>query len=91
MPQPARNIDGTTTQSIQLTIDSLNTYGPLHKHWAVAWSGGKDSTALLTLLVYLLDAGKVERPSPSRSSTPTLAADAHLVAGERHHAFEPFG
>lgn len=50
------------TQSIQLTIDSLNEYGPRHKHWAVAWSGGKDSTALLTLLVYLLVSGKVARP-----------------------------
>lgn len=50
------------TQSIQLTIDSLNAYGPTHKHWAVAWSGGKDSTALLTLLMYLLESGKVPRP-----------------------------
>ncbi len=50
------------TQSIQLTIDSLNTYGPTHDHWAIAWSGGKDSTALLTLVVYLIDAGKVAKP-----------------------------
>jgi len=50
------------SQSIQLTIDSLNTYGPLHKHWAVAWSGGKDSTALVTLVLYLIESGKVPRP-----------------------------
>ncbi len=62
------------TQSIQLTIDSLNLYGPSHKHWAVAWSGGKDSTALLTLLVYLLDSGKVERPK----SLTVLYADTRL-------------
>jgi len=49
-------------ESIQLTIDSLNTYGPSHRHWAIAWSGGKDSTTLLTLVVWLLDSGKVERP-----------------------------
>lgn len=49
-------------ESIQLTIDSLNTYGPSHEHWAIAWSGGKDSTTLLTLVVYLIESGKVPRP-----------------------------
>ncbi|NML67632.1 phosphoadenosine phosphosulfate reductase family protein [Hymenobacter sp. RP-2-7] len=50
------------TDSIELTAQSLNAYGPTHKHWAVAWSGGKDSTATLTLLVYLIESGKVQRP-----------------------------
>lgn len=49
-------------ESIQLTIDSLLAYGPSHEHWAIAWSGGKDSTTLLTLVIYLLDTGKVPRP-----------------------------
>lgn len=49
-------------QSIQMTIDSLNAYGPTHDHWAIAWSGGKDSTTLLTLVVYLIESGKVQRP-----------------------------
>lgn len=49
-------------QSIELTIDSLNAYGPTHDHWAIAWSGGKDSTTLLTLVVYLFESGKVQRP-----------------------------
>lgn len=49
-------------ESIELTIASLNAYGPSHKHWAIAWSGGKDSTTLLTLVVHLLDSGKVARP-----------------------------
>jgi len=50
------------TESIQLTVDSLLAYGPLHKHWAIAWSGGKDSTTLLTLVMYLIESGKVPRP-----------------------------
>jgi len=54
------------TESIRLTIESLNEYGPRHKHWAIAWSGGKDSTALLTLVVYLLASGKVARPQSLR-------------------------
>lgn len=49
-------------ESIQLTIDSLNVYGPNHQHWAIAWSGGKDSTTLLTLVIYLIESGKVPRP-----------------------------
>lgn len=49
-------------ESIDLTIASLNAYGPTHKHWAIAWSGGKDSTTLVTLVAYLVGAGKVQRP-----------------------------
>ena len=52
----------TMAKSIEMTVDSLGTYGPLHKHWAIAWSGGKDSTALLTLVVWLLETGQVEAP-----------------------------
>lgn len=49
-------------ESIDLTIQSLQAYGPTHDHWAIAWSGGKDSTALLTLVIWLLDSGQVPRP-----------------------------
>lgn len=50
------------TESIELTVQSLLAYGPLHRHWAAAWSGGKDSTTLITLLMYLLKTGRVPRP-----------------------------
>lgn len=49
-------------QSIQLTIDSLNTYGPRFRHWGIAWSGGKDSTTLVTLVMWLIESGRVARP-----------------------------
>src|SRR3546814_7866167 len=45
-----------------LTVQSLQAYGPSHRHWAVAWSGGKDSTATLTLLVALIRGGDVPAP-----------------------------
>lgn len=61
-------------ESIELTIDSLNAYGPSHEHWAIAWSGGKDSTALLTLVIYLIDAGKIPRPK----TLTVLYADTRL-------------
>jgi DNA sulfur modification protein DndC len=46
-------------EQIQLTIDSLNAHGKKHKHWAIAWSMGKDSTAVLTLTVQLILSGQV--------------------------------
>jgi len=49
-------------QAIELTADSLNTYGPRYEHWALAWSGGKDSTTTLTLVLHLMDAGLIPRP-----------------------------
>lgn len=52
----------TMRDAIEMTVASLNAYGPSHRHWAVAWSGGKDSTALVTLLVHLIESGRVGRP-----------------------------
>lgn len=58
------------TESIELTIQSLRAYLPDHPDVAFAWSGGKDSTATLTLVLYLIDSGKVPGP---RSVTVFLA------------------
>lgn len=59
---------------VELTIKSLNTYGPLHDHWAIAWSMGKDSTTLLTLVVYLIESGQVIAPK----SLTVLCADTRM-------------
>jgi DNA sulfur modification protein DndC len=50
------------TDSIEMTIQSLLAYGASHDHWGIAWSGGKDSSATLTLIIWLLDTGRVPRP-----------------------------
>ena len=50
------------TDSIDLTIQSLLAYGAMHEHWGIAWSGGKNSSATLTLITSLLDTGKIARP-----------------------------
>lgn len=39
------------TESIELTTQSLQAYGPDHPHWGIAWSGGKDSSATLTMVI----------------------------------------
>lgn len=49
-------------ESIRLTVESLMAYGPSHKHWAVAWSGGKDSTALVTVVTWLIESGSIPAP-----------------------------
>jgi DNA sulfur modification protein DndC len=61
-------------QSLELTIASMQAYGPRYKHWAIAWSGGKDSSTLVTLLVHLLDSGRIPRPE----SLTVLYADTRL-------------
>jgi 5-methylcytosine-specific restriction endonuclease McrA len=48
--------------SIELTIESLQAYGSLYRHWAIAFSGGKDSTATATLVAHLIATGQIPRP-----------------------------
>ena len=62
------------TESIKLTIESLRTYGARHEHWAIAWSGGKDSTTVLTLVVYLIASGQV----PAPKSLTVMYADTRM-------------
>src|SRR5438067_2109325 len=49
-------------ESIALTVQSLRTYGARYRRWAVAYSGGKDSTTLVTLVAHLIERGEVPRP-----------------------------
>ncbi len=48
--------------SLRLTVESLRVYGPAHRHWCIAYSGGKDSTSLVTVIAHLLATGQVEPP-----------------------------
>lgn len=48
--------------AVEITLMSLAQHGPKHDHWAIAWSGGKDSTATLTLIVHLIEAGRLAPP-----------------------------
>lgn len=59
---------------MELTVASLNTFGPRHEHWGIAWSGGKDSTSLLTMTLYLIQTGKVQAPK----SLTVLYADTRM-------------
>lgn len=49
-------------ESIELTIQSLKAYGDKYNYWCMAWSGGKDSTTLVTLIVYLIKSKQIKPP-----------------------------
>ena len=76
-------------ESIELTIQSMQAYGADHDHWGIAWSGGKDSSATLTLIIYLMDAGMIPRPksltvfyADTRMELPPLAIAAQRIMDE---------
>lgn len=52
----------TLEKSIQLTAESLNKYLPDYKHVAIAYSGGKDSTATVTVICHLIETGQIQQP-----------------------------
>jgi DNA sulfur modification protein DndC len=60
--------------ALELTCESLNKYGPRHEHWGVAWSRGKDSTALVTMIHYLIKSGRVRAPK----TLTVLSADTRV-------------
>lgn len=64
----------TIDDSIALTIESLNAYAKRYAHWAIAFSGGKDSTAVVTLVAHLIESGEITKPE----SLTVLYADTRL-------------
>lgn len=53
-------------ESIEFTIQSISAYGSNFDTWCIAWSGGKDSTTLMTLIIYLIKSGKITGPKHLR-------------------------
>ena len=68
------NAKVTVAESIDLTIASLQEYGPKHKHWVIAWSMGKDSTTVATLIPQLIITGQIQAPE----TLTILCADTRL-------------
>jgi len=70
-------------RALELTAADLNLYGPSSRHWVVTFSGGKDSTATLTALHWLVREGRVRPPetltalyADTRLELPPLQASA---------------
>lgn len=78
MKKEQTNLFGTKrvefTELLDMTIEGMNIYGPLHDHWAIAWSMGKDSTTVVTLIVQLIVTGQIQPPK----SLTVLCADTRM-------------
>lgn len=75
--------------SLELTTQSLNAYGSDYDHWAIAYSGGKDSSATVTAVVHLIESGRVQAPksltvlmSDTRMELPPLFDTAMQILAE---------
>lgn len=60
--------------AIELSLDSLREYGQRYDHWAVAYSGGKDSSATVTFVAWAILAEEV----PTPKSLSVLYADTRM-------------
>ena len=76
----------TQREALELTAQSLAAYGERYSHWAVAYSGGKDSTATVTAVAQLLAEGRVPKPqsltvlfADTRMELPPLYAAAQKI------------
>ena len=73
-----------------ILIDSVNAIASKYRHWVFAWSGGKDSTTLVTLIMTLLDTGQIKyRPetidvlyADTRAELLPLHASAQVLADQ---------
>jgi DNA sulfur modification protein DndC len=73
----------TLDDALDLTAQSLAAYAVDYRHWAIAYSGGKDSTATLTAVVSLIRQGRIPVPetltvlyADTRQELPPLQLNA---------------
>lgn len=64
----------TLHDALDLSAASLNEYGRRYRHWAIAYSGGKDSTATVTFVAWAIRSGMV----PAPDSLTVLYADTRM-------------
>lgn len=73
-------------QAADMTLRSMQAYATQHSTWCLAWSGGKDSTATVTYIIYLLQSGQLTKPerlivvlADTRLELPPLWASSMLI------------
>lgn len=70
----------TLKEAIALTVDSIMAYAPRYEHWAIAFSGGKDSTATVTMVAHLIETKRI----PSPKTLTVLYADTRMELPPLH-------
>lgn len=60
--------------AIAISLDSLRAYGGRYRHWSIAYSGGKDSTATVTFVDWAIRTGQIAAPE----SLTVLYADTRM-------------
>lgn len=75
--------------ALELTAQSLRAWGMTHRHWCIAYSGGKDSSATVTAVCHLIATGRVPAPesltvlyADTRMELPPLQAAAMAMLAE---------
>lgn len=64
----------TLANAIELSLASLHEYGQRYEHWALAYSGGKDSSAAVTFTAWAIRAGL----APTPKTLTVLYADTRM-------------
>jgi DNA sulfur modification protein DndC len=72
----------TLEDSIDLTRQSLLAYADQYRHWVIAFSGGKDSTTVATVIPHLIATGQI----PAPESLTVLYADTRQELPPLHLA-----
>jgi DNA sulfur modification protein DndC len=81
----------TLDDSLELTAQSILAYADNYRHWAVAFSGGKDSSATVTVIAHMIKTGRIPRPESltvlygdTRMELPPLQASAMEIMKSLH-------
>lgn len=89
-------------EAIETSLASLNAYATNYPHWVITYSGGKDSSAVVSFVIWAIEQGHVPRPEsltvlyvdtlmelPPLSITADLALDEVRKRGYIAQRVEP--
>jgi DNA sulfur modification protein DndC len=86
----------TLEDSLDLTRQSLLAHGLDYRHWAIAYSGGKDSSATVAAVLHLIESQQIPRPesltvlyADTRQEIPPLYVSAmQMLEAVRQRGFD---